>query len=300
MSRKKTLFSLAELLIVIAIFAVLLSLLFPSMQKTLYSSKVVSCSYQLQQITTAWHLYAGDYSDYYPDYSPAPEDDNPIPQGIARATIWALGKNSRGDLRPHLSTYLGDLDKAFVCPLQSPSWQSGKMDGKTLLIENKNSDGSYSFSNYPNEGGPYSTYNLYQTQNPNTPFFNTQTQMRQIGDRFVMNVGNANDPIYRKSFGIIASDLLYRANAYLNRMTVTGVKAGHYPLNETVNEGGLMTNLFTIGWDIPVYLETSFNFALDDGAVITYPRVGYHSNQDGSFLLTTGNRKFMFPEELAE
>ena len=60
------LFSLIEMLVVIAILAILISLLSPSLKSALYSSSHLLCKTHQREISLALLLYCDDNSDYYP------------------------------------------------------------------------------------------------------------------------------------------------------------------------------------------------------------------------------------------
>ncbi len=60
-------FTLLELLIVLAIIAVLISLLLPALNYAREQARWVNCKSNLQQINNALRMYANDFRDRYPD-----------------------------------------------------------------------------------------------------------------------------------------------------------------------------------------------------------------------------------------
>lgn len=59
-------FTLLELLVVIAVIVILASLLLPSLQKAKASAKTIQCSNNLKTIYFAFESYAEEHLDYYP------------------------------------------------------------------------------------------------------------------------------------------------------------------------------------------------------------------------------------------
>ena len=63
---KKRVFSLVELLIVIAILAILCALLLPALNSARGKAQAIFCTGNLKQYGTAYYQYASDYNDYLP------------------------------------------------------------------------------------------------------------------------------------------------------------------------------------------------------------------------------------------
>jgi len=61
--RKKNGFSLTELLVVIAVMAILAALLLPALSKSKSRAQTIACLNNLHQLSTGWQLYTGDNND---------------------------------------------------------------------------------------------------------------------------------------------------------------------------------------------------------------------------------------------
>lgn len=66
--KKKTGFTLMELLVVISIIALLLSIMLPSLNKAKELARTLVCKSNMRQIGLAFNTYASDYEDYLPSH----------------------------------------------------------------------------------------------------------------------------------------------------------------------------------------------------------------------------------------
>jgi len=66
MRNKSKVFTLLELLIVIAIIGILASMLLPALRTARESAKTIQCAGNMKQFGLAFRMYAGDYCDYMP------------------------------------------------------------------------------------------------------------------------------------------------------------------------------------------------------------------------------------------
>jgi prepilin-type N-terminal cleavage/methylation domain-containing protein len=106
-------FTLVELLVVVAIIAILAALLLPALSRAKESARRTSCISNSRQVNMAIRLYADDYLDAFP-ILPVP---NPYPNGVG-AYYKQLVKGYLGLTGP-----ASPNEKVFVCP-SDPTYQT--------------------------------------------------------------------------------------------------------------------------------------------------------------------------------
>jgi prepilin-type N-terminal cleavage/methylation domain-containing protein len=104
-------FTLIEMLVVIAIIAILAALLLPVLSKGKQRAQGVSCLNNGKQMMTAITMYAGDYNDFFP---PNPDDANMVP-----GHNWVGGKAGQGGAQEFNPDVLSDPTHSLLVPFLS-------------------------------------------------------------------------------------------------------------------------------------------------------------------------------------
>jgi prepilin-type N-terminal cleavage/methylation domain-containing protein len=282
-------FTLIELIVVVAIFGILISILLPSLRKARYHSKLAVCVSNLKQTGISYTLYATNNNRRYPAYEHYWFGKTLYYKRKA-SHIGVKNNINGGAFESHIKQYWG-LDpnengeavrNAFTCPLVQNEY--GKLHRKT------NNDGStyvkfpYKYTN--NLAMAYYTYNSFKPSG-------TQKMMEFLGEPFIIRKGSDNLESH-----ILGSDVVM---GYPSLNGIPRDIVNHYPVSNgntldysTVTERngakipGFIdkANAVGNGW-LQMGTSYSANYLMDDGSAKIKKGLNKHNTYEfGGFSLT--------------
>jgi prepilin-type N-terminal cleavage/methylation domain-containing protein len=113
---KQKYFTLTELLIVIAILAILMSLMQPALLNAMYRAKLTSCATNQKNLHVLLMMYADDNYDLYP------KNTN------CRSSLPHLGTNTNNNIRELIKPYCDSLENTFRCAGTSDLFKGNNLD----------------------------------------------------------------------------------------------------------------------------------------------------------------------------
>jgi prepilin-type N-terminal cleavage/methylation domain-containing protein len=138
-------FSLVELLVVIAVIAMLLAILVPSLQAAKLKAKAVACSANLSNIGKAIFAYAGDYKDtipFGPEAPPITGSNFYTVKGDVTSLL-SLENSAPVGLGLLLKGYLSQQPKVLFCPGADQRSEADKQLAKFWKGQQSQSDYYY-------------------------------------------------------------------------------------------------------------------------------------------------------------
>ena len=144
-------FTLVELLLVIAVIAILSSLLLPALSRAKIKARTIECSANLKQIGLAQLQYANDWNGYY-----YPGIYNPDNTFMQIELLPYFGKKSKTE-DPY---WYKKLPKAYLCPLfNTPNFNTGGGNGQMgNYCMNAFVSGFNKFESYKSPGSQFFIY----------------------------------------------------------------------------------------------------------------------------------------------
>jgi prepilin-type N-terminal cleavage/methylation domain-containing protein len=116
----KNAFTLIEVLVVVAIIALLVAILLPSLARARDQAQTVACASNIHQLFYGWTMYAQDNKDRYPGSTHDFGMDWLGYDNENRATGYGHGRAPEDGV---IYKYMSDQSKAYTCPAHDkPSW----------------------------------------------------------------------------------------------------------------------------------------------------------------------------------
>jgi prepilin-type N-terminal cleavage/methylation domain-containing protein/prepilin-type processing-associated H-X9-DG protein len=133
-------FTLVELLVAVAVIALLASMLLPALARAKGAARKSQCLSQLHQQGLAWQLYLDDHADRFPDRRDLKVS---LPGGYKPWTGWPASDPRSGWVSVLLGRTLGDL-RILQCPAVASGalaradsvWQSGPTNSPVVARAN--------------------------------------------------------------------------------------------------------------------------------------------------------------------
>lgn len=153
---RRTAFTVIELLVVVAVLAVLLTLLWPTLEMTRYRTNEAHCAARQRDLVAALTAYAVDNVGWYPH------------NGALRVISFDVEYQDYFNIRPLLEPYVNDVAAAINCPMvpykkwdfgEAPNWAGVVSGTYGILAGSRASDAP----RYPASGIGYSQRRLLQT-----------------------------------------------------------------------------------------------------------------------------------------
>jgi prepilin-type N-terminal cleavage/methylation domain-containing protein len=121
-------FTLIEMLVIIAIIAVLIAILMPSLNQAKYEARTAMCASNLRQFGIGLTTYGADHHGFYPhDYTDTPHMQSPPGTEVRYRNDfkpWVIRSKNQFNYVPVIQPYFGrGLDRLVLCPHIEEDWK---------------------------------------------------------------------------------------------------------------------------------------------------------------------------------
>ncbi len=180
-------FTLIEVLVVIAIIAVLVALLLPALANGKAQAQRTACASHIRQLSLAWLLHAGDHDDWL-------VNNHGINETLLRRENWA--NNMQDLLTSEGNTNLAQLTSGPLAPYLSGSTAVFKCPSDKVMAENGPRIRSYSMNSLVGDPGELTNkfnpqflqfFRLNDIPNPADIYVFLDEHPDTINDGFFMN-----------------------------------------------------------------------------------------------------------------